>query len=124
MPETYPVLEPKGSQGELSSSTGAETALSEEEFTPAGDFSQELKVLWFGWINQDIWLFKLVCDRHYRSCINVAISLLSTGESVWGMCFPTTQKFDFKNTLFCRLSLMTIFPHTSIRQQHMPAFLP
>lgn len=39
MPETYPVLEPKGSQGELSSSTGAETARSEEEFTPAGDFS-------------------------------------------------------------------------------------
>lgn len=88
-----------------------------------GIFPQEFKVLWYAWMYQDIWLLKLVYNRQYAPCISVAISLLSTGDFVWGM-FSHNTEVHFKNTLFCRLSLMTIFLHTSIKQQHMPAFLP
>lgn len=55
--------------------------------------------------------------------ITGSISLLGVGDVVWGM-FSHNTKVQFKNTLFCRLSLSTVFPHASIIQQHMPAFLP
>lgn len=65
-------------------------------FTPAEGFPPEFKVLWDAWIYQDIWLLKLVYDRQYTSCVNGAVSLLSIGDFVWGMCFPTTQKLILK----------------------------
>lgn len=123
MPVTYPVLEPRGSQGELSY---CNRYLSRPQWSEwgclhqQGIFPQEFKVLWYAWIYQDIWLLKLVYDRQYKCGHFIS-------EQCWfsvGHMFSHNTEVHFKNTLFRRLSLMTVFPHISIRQQHMPAFLP
>lgn len=98
MPETYPAspgAQRQPGRAELLPQVlkqlSVKWSLHQQEILP-----QELKVLWYACINQDIWLLKLVYDRHYTSCKNVAISLLSTGGFVWGICFPTTQEFILK----------------------------
>lgn len=104
MPVTYPVLEPKGSQGELSSCHRCWSKpwadLSEVNGSRAvsatGDFPPGVQGALVCLDVSGHMLLKLLYDRQCASCVNVAVSLLSIGDFVWGICFPTTQKFILK----------------------------